>query len=40
MKQAIATTGWQFSGNRMLGQYAEEAYGFTAAGVAAPPVAA
>ena len=27
MKQAIATTAWQFSGNRMLGQYAAEAYG-------------
>ena len=40
MKQAIATGAWPFSGNRMLGQYAEEAYGFTAASVAAPPVAA
>ncbi len=38
MKQAIATTGWQFSCNRMLGQYAKEAYGFTAPSVAAPPV--
>ena len=38
MKQAIATSAWQFSGNRMLGQYAEEAYGFTAPSVAAPPV--
>ncbi len=40
MKQAIATTGWQFSGNRLLGQYAREAYGFEASEVAAPPVAA
>ena len=40
MKQAIATSGWQFSGNRLLGQYAEEAYGLTASGVAAPPAAA
>ncbi len=40
MKQAIATTGWQFSGTRLLGQYAEEAYGFTASPVAVPPVAA
>jgi starch phosphorylase len=38
MKQAIATGGWQFSANRMLGQYAEEAYGLTASGVAAAPV--
>jgi glycogen phosphorylase len=37
MKQAIATSAWQFSGNRMLDQYAEEAYGFTAPAVAAPP---
>ncbi len=40
MKQAIATTGWQFSCNRMLGQYSAEAYGFTASSVAAPPVVA
>jgi starch phosphorylase len=40
MKQAIATSAWRFSGNRMLGQYAEEAYGFTATTVAAPPVTA
>ena len=40
MTQAIATTGWQFSCNRMIGQYAEEAYGFTAPAMAAPPVAA
>jgi starch phosphorylase len=38
MKQAIATTAWPFSANRMLGQYASEAYGFTAPAVAAPPV--
>jgi len=40
MKQAIATTGWQFSGNRMLDQYAEEAYGLEPASVAAPPIPA
>ena len=39
MKQAIATSAWQFSGNRMLGQYAKEAYGFTAPAVAAPVTA-
>ncbi len=39
MKQAIATSGWQFSANRMLGQYAAEAYGFTASSVAAAPAA-
>jgi starch phosphorylase len=38
MKQAIATTGWQFSGNRMLGQYCAEAYGFTASEAAAVPM--
>ncbi len=40
MKQAIATSAWPFSGTRMVGQYAEEAYGFTASSVAAPPVGA
>ena len=30
MKQAIATSGWQFSSHRMLLQYAREAYGFSA----------
>ena len=39
MKQAIATAGWQFSSDRMLLQYAEEAYDLSAEAVAASAVA-